>query len=231
LVKPESEPTALVSAAGVNAAGSTLIFGKPSRLGQSDAHRLLMRNLVATGVSAAVELDSGNWAFPTSGENSWAASIRELQADFTLSPDLYREWTLAAFPWPTGGYDARRRIAGTQRNLSLKRPEWLPLSSGIPRGTLQFDLRDGLLRTSRCYGSGPLQVDRFLGRMRLRDGGIEINDAKLDSPGGAFQVMEPFLSTASWRSSSSTLISGYNITGTLEEPLVAPVMRSRRELN
>jgi hypothetical protein len=77
---------------------------------------------------------------------------------------------------------------------------------------------------SLASGTGPLQVDRFLGRMRLRDGGIEINDAKLDSPGGAFQVN----GTVSFdREMAIKFVHagspGYNITGTLEEPLVAPM--------
>jgi hypothetical protein len=60
--------------------------------------------------------------------------------------------------------------------------------------------------------------------MRLHDGGIDINEGKLDSPGGAYQVS----GTVSFdRELAIKLVHagspGYNITGTLEEPLVAPV--------
>jgi len=86
----------------------------------------------------------------------------------------------------------------------LKRPEWLPLSSGIPR-------RHASIRSSGCLlshvslasGSG-LAGGPVLGGCVCATRN-RINDAKLDSPGGAFQVNGPFLSTASWRSSSSTL--------------------------
>jgi len=70
--------------------------------------------------------------------------------------------------------------------------------------------------------------------MRLRDGGIEINDAKLDSPGGAFQVN----GTVSFdRELAIKFVHagspGYNITGTLEEPASSSreCGRTRAQLN
>ena len=153
----------------------------------------------------------------------------ELHADFTPQPPVYIG--SGTFTGVSMGQlaDAMRDgwIAGTasgsyQLNASGEGASEFWHSA---EGALQFDIRDGLLpHVSLGSGTGPLQVERFLGRMRLHDGGIDINEGKLDSPGGAYQVS----GTVSFdRELAIKFVHagspGYNITGTLEEPLVAPV--------
>jgi hypothetical protein len=58
----------------------------------------------------------------------------------------------------------------------------------------------------------------------LHDGGIDVNEGKLDSAGEAYQVS----GTVSFERELAIKFvhagsPGYNITGTLEEPVVAPV--------
>jgi len=198
--------------------------------GRVNADRLLIRNLVATRVAAGVELDSGKlFLSDLRGEFMGGKHRGELHADFTLKPTVYIG--NGTFTGVSMGQlaDAMRDgwIAGTASGSYQLDGSGVDASEfwHSAEGALQFDIRDGLLpHVALGSGTGPLQVDRFLGRMRLHDGGIDINEGKLDSPGGAYQVR----GTVSFdRELAIKFVHagspGYNITGTLEEPLVAPV--------
>jgi AsmA-like protein len=197
--------------------------------GRVNADRLLIRDLAATHVSAGVEFDGGKLRLSDlRGEFMGGKHRGELQADFTLKPPVYiGTGTLTGVSLGQLA-DAMRDgwIAGTasgsyQLNASGVAASELWRSA---EGTLRFDIRDGLLaHVSLASGAGPLQVDRFLGQMRLHDGGIDINDGTLDSSGGAYQVsgtvtFDRELAIKFVHAGSP----GYNITGTVEEPLVAP---------
>ena len=53
----------------------------------------------------------------------------------------------------------------------------------------QMEARDGSLPHLTLAGeSGPLRVNRFVGRLLLRDGKFEIDQGKLQTPGGIYQL-------------------------------------------
>jgi hypothetical protein len=198
--------------------------------GRVTADRLLIRNLAATRVSAGVELDSGTlFLSDLRGEFMGGKHRGELHADFTLKPAVYIG--SGTFTGVSMGQlaDAMRDgwIAGTASGSYQLNASGVGASEfwHSAEGALQFDIRDGLLpHVSLGSGAGPLQVDRFVGRMRLHDGGIDVNEGKLDSAGEAYQVS----GTVSFERELAIKFvhagsPGYNITGTLEEPLVAPV--------
>ena len=88
-LRPQSEPAALVSAAGLSACG-TIVPGNLRASGKVNAGRLLIRNLVATRVAAAVELEHGKLKISDLRAEFMGGKHRgEWQADFTLRPPVY----------------------------------------------------------------------------------------------------------------------------------------------
>jgi hypothetical protein len=87
----------------------------------------------------------------------------------------------------------------------------------------QVEARDGSLPHLTLAGdSSPLRVNRFVGRLLLRDGKFEIEQGKLQTPGGIYQL--------SGIASRGRILDfklardgarGFNITGTVDEPRVA----------
>jgi hypothetical protein len=70
-------------------------------------------------------------------------------------------------------------------------------------------------------------VTRFVGKARLGNAKIEMNDAKLDSPDGKFQLsgtatLKGELDLKLARTLNSAAGAGYTVTGTLEAPRVNP---------
>ncbi len=97
------------------------------------------------------------------------------------------------------------------------------------RGTLQFNMREGVLSHIALAGS-PLRVRRFTGSMELRDRQIAMKEATLDSPAASFVVN----GTASLSKKLDFQLvkegaSAYNVTGTLSEPQVAPAHRAETQ--
>jgi hypothetical protein len=88
--------------------------------------------------------------------------------------------------------------------------------------SLQVDARDGLLpHVALPSATGPLQMHRFVGRLLLRSSMFEIQEGKLETSGGSYQV--------SGTASLSRILDlkllrdgapGFAITGTLTEPHV-----------
>jgi AsmA-like C-terminal region len=71
----------------------------------------------------------------------------------------------------------------------------------------------------------PLKVTRLVGKARLEAGKIEMNDTKLDSPDGKFQLtgtatLKGELDLKLAGTLNSAAVAGYTITGTLEAPRV-----------
>ena len=93
-------------------------------------------------------------------------------------------------------------------------------------GTLQFDIKDGTLpRVSLAQDGEPMKVTRLVGVARLREGQIEMRDARLDSPEGKFQLsgtasLQGELDLELARVPNNAALAGYTITGTLAEPQV-----------
>jgi hypothetical protein len=97
-------------------------------------------------------------------------------------------------------------------------------------GTLQFDVRDGMLPHLTLERDGdPLRVDRLQGRAHLQAGKIEIKDGTLNSPAGRFHLT----GTASFSEELDLKLEGksdaggvarkYAIRGTVAEPRVTQV--------
>jgi hypothetical protein len=92
--------------------------------------------------------------------------------------------------------------------------------------TLKVDARDGLLRhVALGEGTGPLQMRRLAAHLSLHDGKFEIQDGKLETPTGAYRVS----GTASLTRILDLKLTqegaaGFNITGTLSEPQVSPIL-------
>ena len=97
-------------------------------------------------------------------------------------------------------------------------------------GGLQFDLRDGVLsHISLASDEGPLRIERWQGRARLNSGKIEIEEGKLFSPAGAYEVsgtasLGQVLDFKLTRSADVRSVRdgslAYSITGTVAEPRV-----------
>ena len=89
--------------------------------------------------------------------------------------------------------------------------------------SLQVEARDGLLPHLTLSGdSGPLRVNRFVGRLLLRDGKFEIEQGKLQTPSSIYQLS----GTASLNRVLDIKLAregtrgGFNISGTLTQPHV-----------
>ena len=88
-----------------------------------------------------------------------------------------------------------------------------------------MDARDGTLpHIALGEGTGPLQMRRLAARLSLRHGEFEIQEAKLDTTTGVFQVS----GTASLTRVLNLKLTregapGLNVTGTLTEPHVSQI--------
>jgi hypothetical protein len=91
--------------------------------------------------------------------------------------------------------------------------------------TLKIDARDGLVRhVALVEGSGPLQMHRLTAHLLLQDGKFEIQEGKLETPAGVYEVS----GTASLTRILNLKLAregapGFNVTGTLTEPHVSPI--------
>jgi hypothetical protein len=204
--------------------------------GKLNANRLRIRDVVASRVSAELDLDRGKLkiaelrADVLGGKHSG-----DWQADFTVSSPVYRG-------------------SGTFTGISLQQmadamhDRWISGTAGgtyqltasgadstafwqSAEGGLQFEVRDGVLsHISLASDEGPLRVAHWQGRAGLKSGKIEIDKGRLISPAGAYdisgiasfgQVLD-FKLTQSWETKSphaGALV--YSITGTVADPRVA----------
>ena len=157
----------------------------------------------------------------------------EWTADFTANPPAYRghgsveNIALGQLAdamhdgWVTGSAS----IEYTANTLGSSKPELL---SGAAV-TLQVEAHDGSLPHLSLAGEGgPLRVNQFVGRLRLRDRKFEIEEGKLQTPASIYQIsgttsLERVLDLKLSRDGAR----GFNITGTLTQPHV--VMQSTSE--
>ena len=204
--------------------------------GKVSAGRLLIPNLVATRVSASVELERGKLKISELRADLLGGKHRgDWQADFTADSPLYKgTGTLTGIslqqmadamhdPWISGtaGGTYRLTASGTDSAAFWKSAE----------GGLQFDLRDGILsHISLASDEGPLRIGRWQGRARLNSGKIEIEEGKLFSPAGPYevsgsatlgQVLDFKLTRGADVRSARDGSLAYGITGTVAEPRVA----------
>jgi hypothetical protein len=196
-------------------------------VGKLTANRVLIHNLVANRVSAEVELEQGRLQLSSlRAEVLGGRHTGEWKVDFTVNPPMYRgNGTLEKValgqiaeamhdPWITGTANVEYRAA----TIGWTKAELL---SHADAG-FQIEARDGSLPHLALAGeSDPLRVNRFVGHLLLRDRRFEIEQGKLQTPGGIYQLS----GTASMGRVLDIKLArdgtrGLSITGTLDQPHV-----------
>jgi AsmA family len=199
--------------------------------GKLTANRVVVHKLAGNRVSANVELNKGKLRLSDlRGEVLGGKHIGEWEADFTAKPPVYN------------GSGTLERIALHQLSESMN-DDWITgwatssyrvRVSGLDaaqlfasaNGTLKVDAGDGLLRhVALAEGAGPLQMHRLAAHLFLRDGKFEIQEGKLETATRIYQVS----GTASLTRVLNLQLTqqgatGFNITGTLTEPHVSPIL-------
>jgi hypothetical protein len=225
---PETRPWYRVLAPNAKTGPSFLANVRAS--GQLTTDRLQVQSLEATGVSARVVLEAGKLQITGLTADFLGGRHRgEWQADFSGQTAVCKGSGTVTGALLTDVADAMKDgwIAGTA-NMSYDVKGSCPAEFWTSaEGTLQFDMRDGTLPHVLLVGvAEPLKVTRFMGKAQLRAGAIETIDARLDSPGGQFEVS----GTASLNGeldfklvstpSGAAAAAGYAVTGTVAEPRV-----------
>ena len=199
-------------------------------IGKITADRVVVRKLVGNRVSANVELDQGKLRLSNlRGDVLGGMHVGEWEADFTAKPPKYTgSGSLERIAldqlaesmndgWVAGSATATYKVSASGLNAA----ELFASASS----TLQVDARNGLLRhVFLSERSGPLQMRRLTAHLSLRDGKFEIQQGKLETPSGIYQVsgtatLTHVLNLKLMRDGAP----GFNITGTLTEPHVALV--------
>jgi AsmA family/AsmA-like C-terminal region len=200
-------------------------------VGKLTANRVVVRKLVGNRVSANVELNKGRLRLSDlRGDVLGGRHVGDWEADFTVKPPEY------------SGAGTLERLALSQLSESMN-DDWITGSataayrvktSGMDTAelfasatsTLKIDARDGLLsHVALGVGTGPLQMRGFAAHLSLQDGKFEIQEGKLETPAGIYQVS----GTASLTRILNLKLTheggpGFNITGTLMEPHVSPIL-------
>jgi hypothetical protein len=199
--------------------------------GKLTANRLLVRKLVASRLSANVELDKGKLRLSDLHADVLGGKhVGEWQANFTAKPPEY------------SGSGRLERIALDQLSESMN-DDWITGSAtatcrvkmagldanelfASATSTLQVDARDGQLRhLALGEETGSTQMHRLAASLSLHDGEFEIQEGKLETSAGSYQVS----GTASLTRSLNLKLApdkgpAFNITGTLTEPRVSPII-------
>jgi hypothetical protein len=202
--------------------------------GKVNAGRLRIHNLVADRVSTSLDLERKKLKISELRADLLGGKHRgDWQVDFTAASPIYSgSGTLIGIslaqmaeamhdPWISGtaGVTYKVRASGADSAAFWESAD----------GTLQFDLRDGVLsHISLASDEGPLRIARWQGRARLLGGKIEIEKGRLVSPVGAYEisgtaslgrVLDLKLARDVKPARAGSLI--YGVTGTVAEPRVA----------
>jgi len=200
--------------------------------GQLTADRLQVHGVAATRVSARVSLDGGKLQISQLNADLLGGKHRgEWQADFSVKPAVcsgsgnFTGVSLASLANVV-------KDAGIAGDANASYDMKGPCPEGFwksAEGTLQFVMKDGTLpHFALDEDADPFEVTRFAGQARLQGGAIEMKDAKLESPGGAFRVsgtasLKGELDLKLARAPGGSAGPGYTISGTLAEPRVVRV--------
>jgi hypothetical protein len=150
----------------------------------------------------------------------------EWQADFTVNPPTYHgngslekvalgqiaEAMHDAWITGTANVEYRADSAGWTRAELLSHTD----------AAFQVEAREGSLPHLTLAGeSAPLRINRFVGRLLLQAGRFEIDQGKLQTPGGIYQLS----GTASLGRVLDFKLArdgarGFNVTGTVDQPRV-----------
>jgi uncharacterized protein involved in outer membrane biogenesis len=199
--------------------------------GKFTANRVVVHKLIANRVSANVELNKSKLQLSDlRGDVFGGKHIGEWEADFTAKPPEY------------SGSGTLERIALSQLSESMN-DDWITGSatatyranaSGLDAAelfasatsTVKVEARDGLLRhIALGEGAAPLQMHRLAAHLSLQDGKFEIQEGKLETAAGIYQVSgTAFLTRVVNLKLTHEGAAGFNITGTLTEPRVSPIL-------
>jgi hypothetical protein len=214
-----------------SARSSAPFLASLSAVGKLSANRVLVHKLVATKVSADVELQDGKLRLADlHGELLGGRHWGEWKADFTTKPPQYSGTGMVerVSLGQVGEFMQDSWITGTatatyQLSLSgLSAAELLSSASA----SLHVDARDGSLPHVALGGlKGSLRMNRFVGHLLFSDGKFEIQEGKLETPESIYQVsgtasLDRILDVKLIREGAP----GYTITGTLSEPHVAAAL-------
>jgi hypothetical protein len=205
--------------------------------GRITADQLLIRGVAAKHVSANVALNSGKMELSEVDADFVGGKHHgEWVADFSVKPATckgrgkFSGVSLAGFAkamndgWIAGTANAAYQVSG-----NCPADFWTSAE-----GTLNVDMQDGAFpHVLLGEDTGPLHVVSLNGRADLHAGDIEINNAKLDSSDGKYELsgtasLKRDVDLKLTRVASGTTATGYAITGTLAEPQVAPLTRSEQ---
>jgi hypothetical protein len=215
---------------------STLQPGTPFLLslrasGKLAANRVEIHGLLAAHVAADVELNQGKLHISDlRGDVLGGKHTGEWRLDFTTKPPAYSATgtldrvVLAQLgeamhdAWISG--TANANYHATASGLSAAE-----LFASV-NATLQVEARDGALtHIALPNNPGPLRVRQFTSRLLLKHGLFEIQEGKLETPAGIYQVsgtasLAKVLDVKLVRDSSHS----FNVSGTLTAPRVSPAV-------
>lgn len=201
-------------------------LGSVRASGRITAARLDLQNTAATHVSANVNLQAGKLQitdltadlFGGKHHGQWLANFNEKQALCHGSGSL----TAISLAQISGAMNDHW-VAGTANATYELEGECPAQFWATAEGTMQFDVRDGVLpHVSLTGDTGSLKIARFTGHATLLASKVELKDASLESSSGKFQVT----GTASLRREINLKLgaaTAYAITGTLAEPKIVQI--------
>lgn len=204
--------------------------------GRLTADRLQVQKIAATHVSAHVSLDAGKVEIADlNGDLLGGKHSGHWQADFSAQPSAcsgsgnVTKLSLADLAetmkdhWIAGTANGSYEVKGTCQAGFWDSAE----------GTLKVQAKDGALpHLVVGEGAKPLRWTKLDGQLRLRAGGFEIEEAKVDSPEGRYTVR----GTASFERKLDLKLSRgasagetvYTISGTLADPQATPAKGSEQ---
>ncbi len=201
--------------------------------GTLNADRIIIENLTAENLSANVELKNGKLRLLSAQADVLGGKhIGEWNADFTVKPPQYsgsgtfQGIALAQLANATNGdwITGTATASYTASASGLKSSELL--TSAI--ANLRVDAVSGSLpHLTLTSASAPLQMHRVAANLFLHDGKLEFRTGGMDTNADFFHLS----GTASLTQVLNLKLtrddtSGFNITGTLADPHVSPVIAS-----
>ncbi len=200
--------------------------------GQISISRLVLRSVVATHVSAAVQLRGGKLVLgDLSGELLGGKHRGQWQADFSgAAPQYTGAGTFDGIAMPQLATLMRDNWAAGKASVTYRvtlAGSSAPELAASANGAGSFDWQNGALPHVALDGhSGPLHFKRFTGQMELREGTLLLAKSKMTAASGIYTVS----GTASFgRELSLKLRNGgraYDVSGPLDKPKVTLVAGS-----
>ena len=224
--KAQKEPWYRFGSASIRSGSPGLIVWNAN--GKFSADKIVVRGVAANQVSATVQIQSGKIELKDlRAEVLGGRHLGDWTADFTSQPPRYgisgtlNHVALGQLPVAmnsagiTGLADLKYQVDAS----GFTHAELLASAAGMS----QVEVRNGTFPHIVLSGNG-LQVQQMAARLSLRAGKIEIQDGHLETAGDEYQLkgsasLDRVLDLKLTREGAS----GFNITGTLTQPRVAPI--------